>query len=382
MSSELQPNELIYPIVGQSIPIVYSAYDYWKTVAQQAFNEAEKLAAQIANIPMTPVAFNANFDPQLALTPFPTMPAPVVPPNLSYTPPALPSTPPTIQVPKVTVTPYVSQLIGALDTAVETMLGGNPMPPALAAQIRNRAYTEAFVEESRAVEQAYDEFAARGFFEPTGPLNKRVSAARIDARQKRQQINATVYIQEQTLIIDNLRQAVMLGTQLEAQNVEVWRVTTETDLETVRVQVEEAKLQVDLWRAQVEMYDAELRGSLANLDAATKVFQAEVEAYTANVQAANVAGQYDERRFQLNLAQEQAIVDTEMKRQDQQFEQMKYFTSVMLEIKKTLAAIQAQLASAAMSAVNIGASLSHASSEYLGYNLGINYSGQLTEASS
>jgi hypothetical protein len=56
---------------------------------------------------------------------------------------------------------------------------------------------------------------------------------------------------------------------------------------------------------------------------------------------------------------------------------MRFITSVMLEIKKTLAAVSSQLASAALSAVNIGASLSSGTSESVGYSLGISYSGQM-----
>jgi hypothetical protein len=56
---------------------------------------------------------------------------------------------------------------------------------------------------------------------------------------------------------------------------------------------------------------------------------------------------------------------------------MKYITSVMLEIKKTLAAVSAQLASSAMSAVNIGASLSSSTSESVGYQLDVRYSGEM-----
>ena len=91
--TQLTPDRLIYPIVGQSIPIVYDAYNRWSALAQQAFATAQTLAGQIAQVPISPVAFNAHFDPQLALAPFPTLPKPVAPAHLTYHPPTEPPAP-------------------------------------------------------------------------------------------------------------------------------------------------------------------------------------------------------------------------------------------------------------------------------------------------
>lgn len=375
--TQLTPDRLIYPIVGQSIPIVYDAYNRWSALAQQAFATAQTLAGQIAQVPISPVAFNAHFDPQLALAPFPTLPKPVAPADLTYHPPTEPPAPPTITVPAVPNLQYVSQLLDGVKNVLGAMLGGEAMPAALAQALRDRAYTEANREEARAVAQAYDEFGARGFSEPAGQLSRRVSEARSDALAKRQLINRDIYIQEQTVAIENLRFAVTGGIQLEGMNVQVFTAEVEAALKTVDLAQATNRLKLDGWRAQVEMFDTRLRAEIARVDTTLKAFLGEVDVYRADAQIATAAGEYDNRRFQLNLAQEQAIVDTEMKRADQGFEQMKYITSVMLEIKKALATVGTQLAAAAMSAVNVGASLSSSSSESLGYSLGISYSGSM-----
>jgi hypothetical protein len=375
--SQLTPDRLIYPIVGQSIPIVNDAYDRWSGIAQTAFAKAQQLATQIANIPISPVAFNAHFDPQIALTAFPTLPKPTVPPGLDFNAPTLPPAPPTITVPVLPPLNYVSDLLATIKTAVVTLLSGNPMPASLADALRQRAYHEAYTEEQRAIEQAYDEFAARGFEEPGGQLNRRITEARNDARSKRQMVNRDVYIQEQMTAIENLRFAVTSGIQLEGMTVEVFKSTAELAIAEVRVAGEQNRILLDGWRVEVELYDTQLKAEMTRMDAVLKEFQAAVTVYQADAMVATQAGEYNNRRFQLNLAQEQAIVDTEMKRADQGFEQMKYITSVMLEIKKTLATVSAQLASSAMSAVNIGASLSSASSESLGYSLDLRYSGTM-----
>jgi hypothetical protein len=368
---------LLYPAALGAGPIVYDAYDKWSGIAQSAFATAQQLVTQIANLPLSPVAFNAHFDPQIALTPFPTMAKPVVPDGLAFNPPALPPAPPTITVPVLPALNYVSDLLDTIKGAVVTLLGGNAMPAALADALRNRAYSEAYAEERRAVAQAYDEFAARGFEEPSGQLNRRVTEARADARNKRQQINRDVYIQEQMTAIENLRFAVTSGVQLEGTRVTVFRAEADVELETVRIASEQNRLLLDGWRAQVELYDTRMKGEMTRMDALLKEFQAGVQVYQADAMVATAAGDYDNRRFQLNLSQEEAIVNTEMKRADQGFEQMRYITSVMLEVKKTIAAVSAQLAAAAMSAVNIGASMSSGTSESVGYSLGVDYKGSM-----
>jgi hypothetical protein len=375
--TQLTPDRLIYPIVGQSIPIVYDAYDKWSGIAQQAFATAQTLAAQIGNFPMRQVAYNAHFDTMDPLAPFPTLPKPIAPADLSYHPPALPTAPPTITVPTVPKIEYVSQLLAGVKNVLGAMLGGEAMPPALAKALRDRAYTEANREEARAVGQAYDEFSARGFSEPAGQLNRRVTEARGAALTARQAMNRDVYIQEQTLAIENLRFAVSGGIQLEGMNVQVFTAEVEAALKTVDLSIETNKLIMDEYRLGVEVFDTQLRAEIARVDTELKAFLAQVDVYRADAQIATAAGEYDNRRFQLNLSQEQAVVSTEMKRADQEFEQMRYLTSVMLEIKKTLATVGTQLAAAAMSAVNIGASLSSSSSESLGYSLGISYSGSM-----
>jgi hypothetical protein len=380
MSSALQPNQLIYPIVGQSIPIVYDAYDKWSSLALQAFASAQQLATELTNIPLSPVAFNAHFNPQLALTGITLPPAPSSPGDLVFHEPSLPPPPPVTTIALLPPQAYVSALMDQMKTVIGLLLGGgNLIPDAVARQLRDRAYTEAYVEELRAVDNAYDEYAARGFMSPGGLLNKNVAQARADARAKRQQASRDVFIQEQTVAIENLRFAVTSGIQLEQEAVATYVAQVTAQVEYAKLAVQQNQLQLDGWRAQVEQFNAQLQAEVARLDSQLKIFQSEVQVYTAQVQGASVVSDVATRQFQLNLAQEQAIVQTEMKRQDQQFEQMRYISTIMVEIKRALAEVQSRLASAAMSAVNIGATLSSSSSESLDYNLSLSYSGNLAE---
>lgn len=376
-----QPPILI-PAAEGSGPIVYAAYSTWSGIAQQAFATAQLLASQLANIPITTVNFNANFDPQIALPGFPNISAPPTPEGLTFNAPTVPGAPPIYTVPILPAPQFVSDLLTTMQNAVQTLLGGNPLPPSVARQLRDRSYTEANTEEVRAVDQAYDEYASRGFFTPSGILNKQVSRARADARMRRQATNRDIYIQEQMVAIENLRFAVTSGIQLEGMQVEVFKTEADVQVEIQRLQIDQNRMVLDEWRAQVELYNTQLQAETTRIDVLLREFQSQVELYKASAQVATAAGAYDERRFQLNLSQEQAIVDTEMKRADQQFQQLQFVTNIMLEIKKTLAQVSSSLASAAMSAVNIGASLSSQTSEGIDYSLRMDYYGQLDSTSS
>src|SRR5574340_909073 len=95
------------------------------------------------------IAFNAHFDPQQALAPFPTLPKPVAPVDLTYHAPTEPGAPPAINVPAVPDLQYVSQLLDGVKNVLGAMLGGEVMPAALAQALRDRAYTEANREEAQ-----------------------------------------------------------------------------------------------------------------------------------------------------------------------------------------------------------------------------------------
>jgi hypothetical protein len=380
MSGSAEQPQLLYPASPGALPLVYTAYDKWSGIAMSAFGIAEQYAAEVANVPVTTVNYNATFDPQIALPGFPSIAAPVAPNDLKLVVPPSPGAPPSISVPVLPPPQYLSNLLTTLQGLLQQFMTGNPLPAGLARQLRDRAYTETFAEENRAVAGAYDEFAARGFFEPGGVLNNRVSAARVDARMKRQQASRDIFIQEQMTAVENLRLAFTNGIQLEGMNVQVFKAEADVLVETERAAIEAENLSLSAWRARVELFNTQLQAATTQVDVELREFQAQVQLFQAQAQMASAAGEYDNRRFQLNLAQEQAIVDTEMKRADQQFAQLQFVTNIMLEIKKTLATVAAQLASAAMSAVNIGASARSDTNESIGYDLHVNYSGSMADS--
>ena len=103
---------------------------------------------------------------------------------------------------------------------------------------------------------------------------------------------------------------------------------------------------------------------------------------SSNAAVATASGEYNNRRFQLNLAQEQAIVDTELKRAQLDMQQMQFISTVLSEIKRAVATVSAQLASSALSIISTSATVGSNHSSSMGYQLGVSYYTNLTAPTS
>lgn len=612
-------------------PIVGNTYTQAIAFAHDAFDDAKKAISNLATYTVTPLTFNATFNPQIALGAFPTLPKPIFPTaDMRFNPPAAPSSPPvvelgdyqpstpptfdvvaptlvmpatpnvvaptppgkppTISTPAIPVAPdyvlpdvptmralnlpdapsitfptfdsprpdfdapipdetfsfqpqdYVSNLLDQTRSVIAQMLdGGIALSPAVASAIRNRAYAEADNEILRATAEVYDDSAARGFSEPSGQEHARILEARTRAMKQRSAINRDVFIQEQTIAIENVKFAISSGIQLEGQlmslhtsmmqlqlesakfaldsaiailnarisvfnaqmqgraidaqvfrdliqealaQLEVYRsqlqaqqligqlneqdlrlynaqldgVRTLADLyksqleavdiearnnvtilqgfseqvrafaaqidgnnaqwngyrtqvdaqlgnaqyygtlvgafnsrmnaynlgeqakiEANRLMLQRGEMSLDTWKATLAMYEASLRAEVERLAAVAQGFTSQTELYTADAQVATAAAEYDNRRFQLNLAQEQAIVDTDLKRADFDLEQLKFIGTLQTEIRRAIAQVSAQLAAAALSSFNMNASVSSSHSNSMGYSLSLNYSGSMDD---
>lgn len=515
---------------------------YQPPAAPQIIDATPPGAAPVLANPTIPTA------PSYTLPALPTLASLQMPqlPQLSI--PSFTATVPAFNVPVPTETfsfqpgQYVDGLLTSVKSTLSDMLSGDfVLPAAVANALRNRAYEDANREESRAVDQVYGEFAARGFDEPSGLLYGRLEAAREQAQLQRMAANRDVYVQDQQVAVENLRAAITGGIQLEGELIQLFTTTTQlqfeaarysmdvslqifqariaqynaslqafsvqaevfrnqiqaalaqaqiyaTEMEGLRVQgelnmqkvqvytaqldaiktqmgiyqvqvsaaevqsrvnvaqveaftaqvgayrsqieaqvaqwqgykaqvdaqlggvqfyntsvnaygqrvqawatgehanqaavqlkIDQNKMQLAGWQATAQLFEEQMKAELARISTVKEAFEAQVQSFKGQAEVATAAGEYDNRRFQLNLAQEQAIVDTSLKRSEASFEQMKYITSVMLEIKKTIATIQSQLAASAMNAVHIGGQVSTYTGMNLGWNTNVGFSGSVND---
>lgn len=167
------------------------------------------------------------------------------------------------------------------------------------------------------------------------------------------------------------------GTAVDAygKRVQAWATGEQTKQASARLQLNVNEQTLTAWKSNLDLFQTQVGAELDRVRAATAAFGSQVDVYKAGAEIASATASFDERRFQLNLAQEQAIVDTSLKRSEASFEQMKFFTTLLVELKRTLATVQAQLAASAMTAVNVGAQVSSSGSQSVDWSTRLDISG-------
>lgn len=210
----------------------------------------------------TATAFDAG---ALAITvkPQPNLVLPDVPPPdllpdyLIPTPPVVPSAPSA----SFSFTPqqYQDDLLDQLKTRLAGMIDGDTLLPAAVAQaLRDRANAAVDVEELRQTEQVYEDFAARGFEVPPGMLARRVEQVRQGAQNQRAAMNRDIFVQEQTVALENLRFAITQGVSLEATLIGDHN-------EFMRLSMEGARLAqsigLELFGAQVSLFNGQMQAN-------------------------------------------------------------------------------------------------------------------------
>lgn len=410
---------IVYPYTSvPAVPIVQNAYASWSGVAQSAFAYAQQLVYELGDISMSWTDFNVPFEVGAA----PTMrdaPAAPSPLDIGQYDPGAPPTEPSFPVFDPTAllqslsppnenfsfTPgqYADDMLVAVKNTIRGMMAGDfVLPEHAATALRNRAFDAANREEARNTDQAYSDFAARGFDEPPGLLNQRLAQIRDAAQQARMAANRDVYVQDQQIAQENLRAGVNAAVQLEQALMNLFVQQEQIQIEAAKfalqIAVEIFDARVRMAVAQEQITTAEANAYSAQVGALAAVYRAQIDGYEAKIKRIEVrkdvwlgdvelykaqsqvvlgANQNDVEAFRATVAQKQAEVGALIKEAEQNFEQVRFFTTLLQEAKKTLATVQESLASAAMNAVHIGASMSYGQSG--SYSLNQNLSGSLDE---
>ena len=173
-----------------------------------------------------------------------------------------------------------------------------------------------------------------------------------------------------------------VATQGYATRVQAWGTGENVRVEAAKLVLANTQSQQEVWRSKLALYTAQLQTESQRIDTLVKKYGADADIYKSKASVASSASEANSRMFQLNLAQEQAIVDTELKRADLDLKQVDFIAGQTAEIKKAIAQVGTSLTSASMSAVNFHAGTSYSGSMSLGYNLGANFSGPYDNGSS
>lgn len=222
------------------------------------------------NIPDTPVV---NI-PTLNLAEFPTFPEMDIDTMIQWTEPT-----------------YTPEIWDDVKAQLQTYFaGGTGIRPDVEEAIYARGAEREDREVRRAVMQAEEEWANRGYTAPPGMLSKRIDSLREEGQLKKLGLNREQVIKAMDVEIENLRFAVQQGIVGERMFVDIFLAAAERLFLVQRLHVElqiqyynslisafNAKLQENAIRAQV--YEVQVRAALAEIE----VFKALIEAESLKV---------------------------------------------------------------------------------------------------
>lgn len=204
---------------------------------------------------------------------------------------------------------YSSQVLDDLTGEVRRMMaGGTGLPPAVEQALFARARDRASADVERSVQDAFADWAARGYEMPPGMLTKQVSVAREQGQLRSAELNRDIMVEAAKWEIDNLRFAVQQGLALEGLTANLFENTVKRLYEAARFHAEsqisllDARVSVfnarnEAFRSTVEVYKTQLEGALAKL-----------QAYKTAVDAQAVIGQINAQRVEVFKARLQAVL--------------------------------------------------------------------------
>lgn len=216
--------------------------------------------------------------------------------------------PPFNQTWSFTPEPYTRVLVDQLvDTLRPMITGSAALPAAIEQALYERGLGRITRETQTQVDQAYSEFAARGFTEPTGMLNGRIIALRQQGQTAAAEASRDVMIRHFELMYEQQRFAITQGAALEG-------VLINLHIEEQRFLLEAAKFQMDAALAvvnyRVQVFNAQMQAYATEAQVARDRIQAQlakIEIYRAQLEGLRVRGELNTQQVQLYEAQLRSI---------------------------------------------------------------------------
>lgn len=208
---------------------------------------------------------------------------------------------------------YQSEVLADLTAWVrEHMQGGLGIPAAVEDALFARARERESLEAHRAVQEAVDTWAARGFTMPPGMLVKQANAVREQSRLKAAELNRDIWAEATKMQIESIRFAVQQGVALEQLLQNAHQNMCNRLFEAAKFL---AQGMLDVYRAKVAAFEARCKA----FDALVAQYKAHVdgvmayyEGFKAQIQGAIAQGQLNEQLvevYKAGITAEQAKVE-------------------------------------------------------------------------
>lgn len=203
---------------------------------------------------------------------------------------------------------YISALDAKVKASVSSMIdGGTALPEAIERALFERSTSRITLDVEREVEQAIDEFAARGFQEPNGILAKRIAQVRQAGQDKRAEVNRDLSIQFHQQRIEAIKFAVQQGLAYEQAHINLHIEEQRLALEAGKFMQETA---IAIFNARIGVFQAKLGAYQTDAQVLTARIQAAlagIEVFKAQIEGERVRGEINQQNVQLYVAQIQGV---------------------------------------------------------------------------
>ncbi|MGH8081868.1 MAG: hypothetical protein ACREP7_14940 [Lysobacter sp.] len=204
--------------------------------------------------------------------------------------------------------PYASSLMDKLKQQIGTWIEGeSALPIAIQNAIFDRGRSRQVIETRAAVDQVWNEFAARGFTSPPGMLATRVDVALQGGQDRIAELNRETTITAFMETLANVRLALQQGVALESLAVNL-HIEQQRQLLQAAQFVRESAIAV--LNAKIAVFNAEIAGYQADAQVSEQRIRAElakVEVFRAQIEGERARGEINEQRVRLYAEQMRAL---------------------------------------------------------------------------
>lgn len=275
--------------------------------------------APTINLPNAPAQLDATAPddaPTSSVVTIPTSPVIVLPTVPTLQSLSLPTVP-TVTLPAFTATAPVSAAVSpgntfsfafedyttqmpTLVTRVQEMLaGGTGLPAAIWNALWEKARGREDQTAAKAVAEATDDWASKGFSMPSGVLDKKVQGIRQDNQDASNQLSRDIAVEQAKMEVENIRFAVSQGIVFEGMYITLHTQDMQLSYEAAKYTMEAA---ISVFNAQITAYNADVQAYIADAQVYRTLIEAEmtnIELYKAQLEGQKLIGVINQQDIDL-----------------------------------------------------------------------------------
>lgn len=203
---------------------------------------------------------------------------------------------------------YSPLMVDQTVAKLTAMLNGeNGIPAPVVAQIWSREADREAEQAFRAEQEVREDWAARGFTRPGGPVAALLQRVRQNSQNQRNAQSRDVAIKEIDVLLDQLKFAVAQGIALEQTWIGLYTSVQDRRLQAAQVAV---NIAIAVFNAKVSLFNAEMQAFQIEAQVYRERVQAEVakvQVYAEQVRAQSLIGQLNQQEVELYVSRLRAV---------------------------------------------------------------------------